>query len=61
MFPFWGNGCYNPEPMSRRSHLERKRKFLQWMRDDLETRLAGINAALAKLDEQLSQEQQDAA
>lgn len=57
MFPFfWGNSCYNGEPMSRRSRLERKRKFLQWMRDDLETKLAGINAALTKIDEQLNQE-----
>ncbi|MFB2983319.1 hypothetical protein [Microseira sp. BLCC-F43] len=57
MFPFfWGSSCYDGEPMSRRSRLERKRKFLQWMRDDLETKLAGINAALTKIDEQLNQE-----
>jgi hypothetical protein len=58
MFPFWGSGCYSGEPISRRSRLEQKRRFLQWMRDDLETKLAGINAALTKLEEQLSQEQE---
>jgi hypothetical protein len=56
MFPFWGSPCYGGEPISRRSRLEHKRRFLQWMRDDLETKLAGINAALTKLEEQLSQE-----
>jgi hypothetical protein len=56
MFPIWGSACYNYQPISRKSHLEQKRRFLQWMRDDLETKLAGINAALTKLDEQLSEE-----
>jgi len=56
MFPFWDSACHSGEPISRRSRLERKRRFLQLMRDDLETRLAGINAALGKIDEQLTQE-----
>jgi len=56
MFPFWGSTCYSGESISRRSHLESKLKFLRWMRDDLETRLAGINAAIGKIQEQLSQE-----
>jgi hypothetical protein len=57
MFPFWDSGCYTGESISRRSRLERKRKFLQSMQDDLETRLAGMKAAIAKIEEQLSQEE----
>lgn len=56
MFPFWGNTCYSSEPISRRTRLERKLRFLKWMRDDLETRLAGINAAIGNVEQQLSQE-----
>ena len=56
MFPFWGGACYTGEPMSRRSHLQGKLKFLRWMRDDIETRLAGLNAAIGKIEEQLSRE-----
>lgn len=57
MFPFWDSACYSSEPMSRKSRLERKQKFLKAMRDDLETRLAGLNAAISKIEEQLSQEE----
>lgn len=57
MFPFWGNSCYGSEPISRKSRLERKLKFLQWMRDDLQTRLAGINAAIEQVQQQLSSEE----
>ncbi|MDJ0743292.1 MAG: hypothetical protein QNJ32_08010 [Xenococcaceae cyanobacterium MO_167.B27] len=43
--------------MSAKSYKERRLKFLQWIRDDLETRLAGINAAIATLERQLNQEE----
>ncbi|HEY9875245.1 MAG TPA: hypothetical protein V6D12_17570 [Candidatus Obscuribacterales bacterium] len=56
MFPFWDSACHSGEPISRRSRLERKLRFLQLMRDDLETRLAGVNAAISKIEEQLSEE-----
>lgn len=56
MFGFWGSNCYGNEPMSRKSWLERRLKFLKWMRDDLETKLAGINAAVTQVEQQLSQE-----
>jgi hypothetical protein len=56
MFTFWGNNCYGNEPISRRTRLERKLRFLKWMRDDLETRLAGINGAISNVEQQLSQE-----
>lgn len=57
MFPFWDSACYSSEPVPRKSRLERKLKFLQLMRDDLETRLAGINAAIGKIQEQLTQDE----
>jgi hypothetical protein len=56
MFTFWGNNCYGSEPISRKTRLERKLRFLKWMRDDLETRLAGINAAIGNVEQQLNQE-----
>ncbi|MEH2055760.1 MAG: hypothetical protein V7K97_06220 [Nostoc sp.] len=46
MFPFWGNACCGSEPISHKASLERKLKFLIWMRDDLESKLAGINASI---------------
>ena len=42
--------------MSVKNHKERRLKFLQWIRDDLETRLAGINAAIDTLERQLNRE-----
>ena len=45
MFPFWGNAYCGTEPVSQKTYKERKLKFLKGMRDDLETRLAGVNAA----------------
>lgn len=56
MFPFWGNTCWTGEPMSRKAYQERKLHFLKWMRDDLETRLAGLNAAIDTIERQISQE-----
>ncbi|BAY23555.1 hypothetical protein NIES2100_33470 [Calothrix sp. NIES-2100] len=56
MFPFWGNYCYGGEPISHKSHLERKLKFLTWMRDDLESKLAGINAAIDTIRQQIQRE-----
>ncbi|HEY9794783.1 MAG TPA: hypothetical protein V6D30_04005 [Leptolyngbyaceae cyanobacterium] len=58
MFPFWNwdNSCYGGETVSRRTNLERKLKFLKWMRGDLEIRLAGLNAAIGSVEQQLSQE-----
>lgn len=61
MFPFWGNPYWGSEPMSRRAYRERKLKFMKWMRDDLETRLAGINAAIETVERQIDQEDTTAA
>lgn len=58
MFPFWNSSCYyGNEPLSRKSYLERRLRFLKWMRDELETRLAGINAAIGKVEEQLGEDE----
>ncbi|MBW4490189.1 MAG: hypothetical protein KME12_20605 [Trichocoleus desertorum ATA4-8-CV12] len=60
MFPFWssnwGNACYGNEPVSRKARLERKLGFLRSMRDDLETRLAGLNAAIDNVERQIGQD-----
>jgi hypothetical protein len=60
MYPFWNwnwnNSCYGGEAVSRKASLERKLKFLRWMRGDLEIRLAGLNAAIGSIEQQLSQE-----
>ncbi len=58
MFPFWNwnNTCYGGEPISRKTSLERKLKFLKAMQGDLEIRLAGLNGAISTIEQQLSQE-----
>jgi hypothetical protein len=56
MFPFWGNACWTSEPVSRKTYQERKLRFLKWMRDDLETRLAGINAAITTIERQINED-----
>lgn len=59
MFPFWNwnsSCCFGEEPVSRKTGLERKLKFLKSMRGDMEIRLAGLNAAISTIEQQLSQE-----
>ncbi|ARV60051.1 hypothetical protein BZZ01_16745 [Nostocales cyanobacterium HT-58-2] len=55
-FPYWNNNCYGGEPVSRKTRLERKLRFLRTIRDDLETKLAGLNAAISNVEQQLNQE-----
>lgn len=55
MFPFFFNTCGGT---SRQECQERKLTFLKWMRDDLETRLAGLNAAIETIERQISREGQ---
>ena len=57
MFPFWTYSCGNSHATSPKAHKERKLKFMKWIRDDLETRLAGINAAISTLESQLDREE----
>lgn len=58
MFPFWNwnNPCCDGDTVSRKTSLERKLKFLKWLRGDLEIRLAGLNGAISTIEQQLSQE-----
>ena len=58
MFPFdfWHNSCYGGETLSRKAQLQRKLRFLKTMRDDLDTKLAGLNAAIGTIEQQLTQE-----
>jgi len=58
MFPFdfWNNSCYGGETLSRKARLERKLRFLKTIRDDLETKLAGLNAAISNVEQQLTQD-----
>lgn len=59
MFPFWNwnsTCCFGEEPVSRKTSLERKLKFLKSMRGDMEIRLAGLNAAISTIEQQLSHE-----
>jgi len=59
MFPFPFPEIFNcgNEPGSYRTHQERKLKFLKAIRDGLETRLAGLNAAIETIERQLSREE----
>lgn len=57
MFPFWTYSCYDHKAASPKAHKERKLKFMKWIRDDLETRLAGLNAAISNLESQLEREE----
>ncbi len=57
MFFFWGSPCWGFDSYSRQAHLENKLKFLKMMRDNLETRLAGLNAAIETTERQLGREE----
>lgn len=60
MFPFWNwnwnSTCCGDTPVSRKTSLERKLKFLKSIRDDLEVRLAGLNASISTIEQQLNTE-----
>ena len=55
-FPFC-KSYFNPEANSVTTWKQRRLKFLKSMRDDLETRLAAINAAIDTIERQNSQEE----
>lgn len=52
----WETICCSKKSCSRRSYNEGRLKFLQWMRDDLEAKLAGINAAIQTVERQISED-----
>ena len=56
MFPFMTHpSCF--DSYSSKAHKERKLKFLKLIRDELETRLAGVNAAIASIENQINREE----
>ncbi|MGL6340733.1 MAG: hypothetical protein ACRC80_16530 [Waterburya sp.] len=57
MFFPWYKSCFSPESCSPGSWRQNRLKFLKFMRDDLETRLAAINAAIETLERQNNQEE----
>lgn len=57
MFFHLCQSCFNPESRSTSTWRQRRLKFLKSMRDDLETRLAAINAAISTIERQNSQEE----
>ncbi|PSF35313.1 hypothetical protein C7H19_17300 [Aphanothece hegewaldii CCALA 016] len=57
MFPFFGNSCWSGRSYSRQEYRQQKLRFLKTMRDELETRLAGLNAAIETMERQMSQEE----
>ena len=57
MFFPWCKPCFNPESNTVSTWRQRRLKFLKSMRDDLETRLAAINAAIDTIERQHSQEE----
>ena len=56
MFFPWYQSCFNPESNSSENYRQRKLKFLKFMRDNLETRLAAINAAIETIERQNRQD-----
>jgi 16S rRNA G527 N7-methylase RsmG len=60
MFPFFMNPCWGPsgESCSPRESRERKLRFLKSMRDELEAKLAGLNASIETMERQMSQDEQ---
>ncbi|MBD1836802.1 hypothetical protein H6F78_20955 [Coleofasciculus sp. FACHB-64] len=56
MFPFWGSTCWGSQPVSGRDYQERRLRFLKWMRNDLEAKLAGLNAAIETIERQMDRE-----
>ena len=53
MFPLLSAICCGGKCPSRKEHQEQRLKFLKWVRDDMETRLAGLNAAIASIESQV--------
>lgn len=53
-FPFcMPSGCQAPSAGSRRQYQEYKLEMMKAFRDSLEARLAGLNAAIATVEQQL--------
>lgn len=57
MFFPWYKSCFNPESNSASTWRQNRLKFLKSMRNELETRLAAVNAAIETMERQNSQEE----
>ncbi len=56
-FPWYKyQSCFNYEFNSPENYRQRKLRFLKFMRDNLETRLAAINAAIETIERQNRQD-----
>ena len=56
MFPYCGNSFWHYDSASSsRAYRERKLEFLKWMRDELEAKLAGVNASIETVERQINQ------
>ncbi|MEA5592832.1 hypothetical protein [Rivularia sp. UHCC 0363] len=54
MFDFWMNSCCGTDSFSTKRHRENKLQFLKFMRDNVEARLAALNAAIETIERQLT-------
>lgn len=57
MFFPWCKSCFSPESNSGSTWRQNRLKFLKSMRNELETRLAAVNAAIETMERQNSQEE----
>ena len=57
MFFPWCKPCFNSDADPVATWRQNRLKFLKAMRDNLETRLAAIDAAIATMEKQNSQEE----
>ena len=57
MFFPWHKFCFNPESNSAATWRQSRLKFLKSMRNELETRLAAVNAAIETMERQNRQEE----
>lgn len=56
MFPFCGNSNWRYDfTSSARAYRERQLEFLKWMRDELEAKLAAVNASIETIERQINQ------
>lgn len=56
MFFPWYKSCFNPESGTASTWRQRRLIFLKSMRDELETRLAAVNAAIDTIERQNREE-----
>ncbi|PPS40425.1 hypothetical protein [Chroococcidiopsis sp. TS-821] len=58
MVPFWLMDRCGSSSELHQTYQVRQLKFLKWLRDHLQTRLAATNGAIAALEEQIQRDNQ---